>query len=88
MLTGFFSSSIDGKLKIWDTNALSVAAEFDTKGMPIFSHAAAKTSNIVALAGKGVVLYDLNSGSGFQKLGGKDKVLDVQWLVDCDRFSI
>ena len=85
MFVNLFFSSFDGKLKIWDTNALSVAAEYDAR-TPVYSHAAAKASNIVALAGQGVVLYDLNAGSGFQKLGTKDKkVLDVHWLLDCDR---
>eukprot|EP00126_Sphaerothecum_destruens_P013715 Sdes_comp23464_c0_seq1m21708 len=80
----FFSSSMDHKLKVWDTNTFQVACEFDLN-YPIYSHSISMISTthlLIANATKDSLIYfvDLRSGSSVQRLKGHtDTVLSVCW---------
>lgn len=77
----FLSSGEDRLLKIWDTNAMSVATEFKFRS-PINSHQMSPSNLLVAVCNQEQVqIVDLKSGSYIQKLNGShgDDVMDVCW---------
>lgn len=80
----FVSSGMDGALKIWDTNRLEVAEEFDSYEN-IYAHSispVATAHNLIAVGHKGteVSLCDMRSGSNAQILKGHtDSIYSVLW---------
>ncbi|XP_071851733.1 DNA excision repair protein ERCC-8-like [Apostichopus japonicus] len=83
--TGMFvSSSMDGKVKVWDTNALIPAEEF-VINQAIYSHHISPIATQHCLIAVGsmsskIKLCDLKTGSSTHILKGhKDAILSVQW---------
>jgi len=80
----FLTSSADQTLKVWDTNALQVAEQFDFHKV-IYSHhmsAQAKKHTLVAVSSEDARIYlcDLRSGSKSHTLRGhQSAVLAVKW---------
>ncbi|XP_077499841.1 DNA excision repair protein ERCC-8-like [Amblyomma americanum] len=81
--TGLFTSSgMDGKLRIWDTNALRQADSVSIGELIFCHHVEAAQPNLLAVGSPKpwVVLSDIRTGSACQQLRGHlGSVLTVRW---------
>lgn len=91
----FTTSGFDGVLNIWDTNELSIVSEYSSVNVGlIHGHETNPSgSGVIAIATErsGIVLFDIRSGSSFNKIVNRDKkrernyaVMDVHWAPSND----
>ncbi|KAK2179272.1 hypothetical protein NP493_500g00000 [Ridgeia piscesae] len=80
----FISSGTDKHLKVWDTNSLTTADEYEFSGV-VYSHDVSSIATkhcliAVGYLGNSVRLLDLRCGSSIHTLKGhRSSVLSVQW---------
>lgn len=81
----FLTSSMDGSVKIWDTNRASVATSFPFQNMRVYAAAISPTASCHALIATGtssrnVSLCDMRSGGAAHLLlGHSESVWSVAW---------